>query len=181
MSKICRTITDIFEISDSKLQISNSKCIEFQNKSGIDIFVPNDAAEEFLNQLKSQNAVEISDELDEVWRIENGIPKYGVDMDDATIVPEIGLPELISYQKGCYIGQEIIARIHFRGHVAKQLTGLIFDDENAKVQPNDELKSHRRQKRRTNYIRNIFAETRKNNCACLCQIRFSERRNTTES
>ncbi len=35
---------------------------------------------------------------------------------------------MISYTKGCYIGQEIIARIHFRGHVAKQLTGLIFSE-----------------------------------------------------
>ena len=45
-------------------------------------------------------------------------------MDETTIVPELGLDGMISYTKGCYIGQEIIARIHFRGHVAKQLTGL---------------------------------------------------------
>ena len=49
-------------------------------------------------------------------------------MDETTIVPELGLDEMISYQKGCYIGQEIIARIHFRGHVAKQLTGLILSE-----------------------------------------------------
>jgi aminomethyltransferase len=47
-------------------------------------------------------------------------------MDETTIVPELGLDGLVSYNKGCYIGQEIIARIHFRGHVAKQLTGLIL-------------------------------------------------------
>jgi aminomethyltransferase len=39
---------------------------------------------------------------------------------------------MISYNKGCYVGQEIIARIHFRGHVAKQFTGVIFDGEAAK-------------------------------------------------
>ncbi len=55
-----------------------------------------------------------------------------------TIVPELGIDGLISYNKGCYIGQEIIARIHFRGHVAKQLTGLILE---SKVEPNAELKS----------------------------------------
>ena len=64
----------------------------------------------------------------ETIRIETGIPKYGVDMDDTTIVPELGIAGLISYNKGCYIGQEIIARIHFRGHVAKQLTGLIMSE-----------------------------------------------------
>ena len=63
----------------------------------------------------------------ETLRIESGIPKYGVDMDETTIVPELGLDGLISYNKGCYVGQEIIARIHFRGHVAKQLTGLILE------------------------------------------------------
>jgi aminomethyltransferase len=47
-------------------------------------------------------------------------------MDETTIVPELGIDGLISYNKGCYIGQEIIARIHFRGHVAKQLTGLVL-------------------------------------------------------
>ncbi|HQU93535.1 MAG TPA: glycine cleavage T C-terminal barrel domain-containing protein, partial [Pyrinomonadaceae bacterium] len=73
--------------------------------------------------------VEISDEIYETLRIESGIPKYGVDMDETTIVPELGLDGLISYNKGCYIGQEIIARIHFRGHVAKRLTGLIFNGD----------------------------------------------------
>ncbi len=59
-------------------------------------------------------------------------------MDENTIVPELGLEGMISYTKGCYIGQEIIARIHFRGHVAKQLTGLIFDEpsgEKAETRP----------------------------------------------
>lgn len=74
--------------------------------------------------VEMDGAVDISDELYETFRIENGIPRYGVDMDETTIVPELGLEGLISYEKGCYIGQEIIARIHFRGHVAKQLTGL---------------------------------------------------------
>jgi len=76
--------------------------------------------------LAKSEAVKISDDLYEALRIENGVPKYGVDMDETTIVPELGLDDLISYTKGCYIGQEIIARIHFRGHVAKKLTGLVL-------------------------------------------------------
>jgi len=73
--------------------------------------------------------LKIDDELYETLRIESGIPKYGVDMDETTIVPELGLDGLISYNKGCYIGQEIIARIHFRGHVAKRLTGLVINGD----------------------------------------------------
>jgi folate-binding protein YgfZ len=90
-------------------------------------FVPVDTTADFQSSLAAQNAVEICDDLYEVLRIERGIPKYNVDMDENTIVPELGFPDLISYQKGCYIGQEIIARIHFRGHVAKQLTGLVLN------------------------------------------------------
>ena len=124
-----------FETFNFKPQHSNAG-IEFQG-----VFVPNGAAEDFRSELKSENAREISDELYEVLRIENGVPLYGADMDETTIVPELGIKELISYNKGCYIGQEIIARIHFRGHVAKRLTGLIFEDEGATVNPNDEIKS----------------------------------------
>ena len=106
-----------------------------------DAFVPKSFKEKFENQLKNSGAVEIGEEVREVLRIENGVPLYGVDMDETTIVPELGLDGLISYNKGCYIGQEIIARIHFRGHVAKMLTGLIFEDENASINPNDEIKT----------------------------------------
>jgi aminomethyltransferase len=116
-----------FSIQNSKFKVQNS--IDFETLCGQNIFVPNDERQDFLDALKSQNAVEISAELYETLRIEQGIPLYGVDMDETTIVPELGLENLISYNKGCYIGQEIIARIHFRGHIAKQLIGLILSDE----------------------------------------------------
>jgi len=129
-----------FEISDSQFQISKPEFIDFQSNSGRNMFVPKNAADVFLKELKDKNAVKISDELYEVLRIENGEPKYGVDMDETTIVPELGIDGLISYHKGCYIGQEIIARIHFRGHVAKKLTGLVFE-ENVALAGNEEIKS----------------------------------------
>ena len=125
-----------YSIFNFKSEISDSETLIFPNGNLTDIFVPIDSAETF----KIENVIEISDELYEVLRIENGIPKYGVDIDETTIVPEIGLTDVISYNKGCYIGQEIIARIYFRGHIAKQLKGLIFED-GANVQTNDELKS----------------------------------------
>jgi folate-binding protein YgfZ len=130
-----------FEILNSGSRIADSGSIVFRSKAGEDVFVPKEAAENFRNELLKANAVEISEELQEVLRIENGTPLYGVDMDETTVVLETGLDEAVSFTKGCYIGQEIIARIHFRGHVAKKLTGLIFEDENAAVNPNDEIKS----------------------------------------
>ena len=136
-----------FEVQSEQFKVNSQETIVFQSNVGFDCFVPNEAAESFLSQLKDENAIEISDDLYEVLRIENGIPKYGVDADETTIVPELGIEGLINYQKGCYIGQEIIARIHFRGHIAKQLTGLILsesaaaaDGSNAELR-NAELKS----------------------------------------
>lgn len=59
-------------------------------------------------------------------RIEAGIPWYGVDMDESHIALEAGLDKAISITKGCYVGQETIARIIYRGHVNKKLTGLVM-------------------------------------------------------
>ena len=99
--------------------------IRFEEKRMIGCFVPSESAE----ALSDPSSVTINDETFETLRIEAGIPKFGIDMDETTIVPELGFPEMISYTKGCYVGQEIIARIHFRGHVAKQLTGITFEGE----------------------------------------------------
>jgi folate-binding protein YgfZ len=104
--------------------------IAFELPYGAGYFIPNELSSDFRDYLTMKDwddCQQVDDELYEVLRIETGIPKYGIDMDETTIVPELGLDGLISYNKGCYIGQEIIARIHFRGHVAKQLTGVTGD------------------------------------------------------
>lgn len=128
---------DYFEVRNPNAELQISSSIVFNSANGADYFVPKNAAADFTNKLKETGAVEISDALREILRVENGIAKYGVDADETTIVPELGIEDLISYQKGCYIGQEIIARIHFRGHIAKQLTGLILEEL---AQTGDELK-----------------------------------------
>jgi len=65
----------------------------------------------------------------EIARIEAGIPRYGQDMDDTNIPLEAGLEErAVRYDKGCYIGQEVINRIHSIGQVTKSLRGLLLPD-----------------------------------------------------
>ena len=100
--------------------------LEFDMKYGTDYFVHEEDTQDFIGELTYLDSAKISPELFEVLRVERGIPLYGIDMDETTIVPELGIDRLISYEKGCYVGQEIIARIHFRGHVAKKLTGLVL-------------------------------------------------------
>jgi folate-binding protein YgfZ len=116
-----------FEVFNSNIGFPKSEIIPFAAKASQDFFVPADFADAFQSDLIEEGAVRLSDELYETIRIENGIPKYGVDMDETTVVLETGIDEAVSFTKGCYIGQEIIARIHFRGHVAKKLTGLILN------------------------------------------------------
>lgn len=60
-------------------------------------------------------------------RTEAGIPWYGVDMDDKTLPMEMGLDSALSTTKGCYRGQEIVARITHRGHLDRRLGGLLVE------------------------------------------------------
>jgi folate-binding protein YgfZ len=101
--------------------------IEYDDPKKADYFIHREDMADFVGELKYFDAAEITDALYDTLRIERGIPLFGRDMDDTTIVPELGQDEMISYTKGCYVGQEIIARIHFRGHVAKRLTGIAAD------------------------------------------------------
>jgi folate-binding protein YgfZ len=66
-------------------------------------------------------------ELLEVLRIEAGVGLFGVDYGLNTLPQEAGLTPVISVTKGCYVGQEVMARLHFRGHVNRTLRPLAFD------------------------------------------------------
>ena len=117
-----------YEIFGSKNDIPfGEDTISLESDFSLDCFARPVDANALGLHLTNLGAVTISSDVYETLRIENGVPKFGVDMDETTIVPELGFPGMISYTKGCYIGQEIIARIHFRGHVAKQLTGLVSE------------------------------------------------------
>lgn len=76
--------------------------------------------------LASQGAVAAGETLGEWLRVEAGEPRLGADMDEGTIPQEANLDALgaISFTKGCYTGQETVARVHFRGHVNRRLLGV---------------------------------------------------------
>ncbi|HEX3799101.1 MAG TPA: aminomethyltransferase family protein [Verrucomicrobiae bacterium] len=66
----------------------------------------------------------------ETARIEAGVPRFGADMDETNLAPEAGIEaRAISYSKGCYIGQEVIARVRTYGQVTKALRGLKLPDD----------------------------------------------------
>ena len=96
-------------------------------EDGFDLLIDSDAAGKLRSLLTEAGADCVEPEALETLRIEAGIARYGIDMDETNVVTETNLDDAVSFSKGCYIGQEIIARIKYRGHVAKKLTGVIAD------------------------------------------------------
>ena len=64
-------------------------------------------------------------QVEEILRVEAGIPRYGAEIDESVVPLEAGLNHAVDFDKGCYIGQEVIAKMHFRGRPRRYLTGLI--------------------------------------------------------
>lgn len=96
-------------------------------EDGFDIFIRAEHSGALYDRIAAAGTRPVGFQAFEMLRIEAGIPRYGVDIAETNVVLESGLDAAVSYTKGCYIGQEIIARIHWRGHVAKQLVGVEFE------------------------------------------------------
>ena len=95
--------------------------------AGFDIFLPVAAKASIQQTLLERGAKLAGSEALEIARLEAGIPREGVDVTDNNILLEAGYENAVSYTKGCYLGQEIIARIHWRGQPARQLRSLLVD------------------------------------------------------
>jgi folate-binding protein YgfZ len=102
-------------------------------EEGFEIWSPNELADELwaalVSAAPSHEALPAGHDAFELARLEAGVPLFGIDMDVDTMPNEAGIGHTASVTKGCYIGQEIISRIHHLGHVNRQLSGLRFPDE----------------------------------------------------
>lgn len=92
---------------------------------GYEIWVPREKADQALRFIANSGATAIDHGTWDVLRTESGIPVFGVDIDETTTMPELGETG-ISYEKGCYIGQEVVAKIKYIGHVNRRFAGLMF-------------------------------------------------------
>ncbi|HEX4933987.1 MAG TPA: glycine cleavage T C-terminal barrel domain-containing protein, partial [Gemmatimonadaceae bacterium] len=97
---------------------------------GFSLFVPGEARDTLWDALVEQGARPAGVDALEIARLEAGRPEWGIEMDDTTLAQEANMEALhaISFTKGCYTGQETVARVHFRGHVNRHLRGLRFDE-----------------------------------------------------
>ena len=112
------TLGDVYVVNHPRL-----------GSAGFDLFVPVAAlgvvADKLILAAKQAGGGACGWTAFDAARIEAGVPRFGVDMDETNLPPEAGLEgKAVSYNKGCYIGQEVIARIRTYGQVAKALRGL---------------------------------------------------------
>jgi tRNA-modifying protein YgfZ len=92
---------------------------------GVDVLCEADDTDAVRAALVAAGAVPVSEAAAEIVRVERGRPRYGADVDETTIPQEAGLNErAVSFTKGCYVGQETVARLFYRGKPNRHLRGL---------------------------------------------------------
>jgi folate-binding protein YgfZ len=122
-----------------------SRGLSPHKNSGFDLFIPNNSlgavADKLIAAAKQIGGRACGWQAFETARIEAGIPRFGADMDETNIPLECGIESrAVTYTKGCYIGQEVINRIHSVGHVNRELRGLrLADDLKTLPQKHDKL------------------------------------------
>ncbi|MGN6665222.1 MAG: CAF17-like 4Fe-4S cluster assembly/insertion protein YgfZ [Solirubrobacterales bacterium] len=105
--------------------IGGAGCLAVGTAAGIDVFVPAAERDRVWDALLEAGAVEVSPEAAEILRIEAGRPRFGAEMGTETMPAEAGIVEAaVSFTKGCYIGQETVARLHYKGKPNRHLRGL---------------------------------------------------------
>jgi tRNA-modifying protein YgfZ len=95
---------------------------------GVDLIARSNQTDELRALLASTDAVDVTEAAAEIVRVESGRPRFGREMTTATIPQEAGIAErAVSFTKGCYIGQETVARLHYKGKPNRHLRGLRLD------------------------------------------------------
>jgi folate-binding protein YgfZ len=113
------------EHSHRPITVNGIDARAIRTDGGIDLLCMAAETETLQAALADRGAVPVSAQAAECVRIERGRPRYGLDLDDTVIPQEAGLNErAVSFTKGCYVGQETVARLHYRGKPNRQLRGL---------------------------------------------------------
>ncbi|PTL55615.1 YgfZ/GcvT domain-containing protein [Paraconexibacter algicola] len=96
-----------------------------RTRAGVDVLTATEDVEAVRAALLQAGAVAVAEASAEVLRVEAGVPRYGVDLDDTVIPQEAALNErAVSFTKGCYVGQETVARLFYKGKPNRHLRGL---------------------------------------------------------
>src|SRR3954469_18686417 len=106
-------------------ELGGAAVVRVATDLGVDMICAAQDVTRVRGALEAAGAVPVSEAAAEVMRVESGRPRYGVDLDQSVIPQEAGLNErAVSFSKGCYVGQETVARLHYRGKPNRHLRGL---------------------------------------------------------
>ena len=120
----------LIHVIDPLVEQSGVRANRF-GRPGIDLWLTLDEVATKWGELKEKYCV-LDEPLLESLRIEVGIPRWGRELDENTLPPEAGLERThIDYDKGCYIGQEVISRLKSVGHVNRALIGFVAREPEA--------------------------------------------------
>lgn len=97
-------------------------------EEGYDLWVAPDGLTRLWERATAAGARPVGWEAWNILRVEAGVVRHGADIDASTLVLEAPLDHAYSLNKGCYIGQEVIARVTYRGHVNRKIVGFRFPD-----------------------------------------------------
>jgi tRNA-modifying protein YgfZ len=113
------------EHASSPVSIDDLPALAVRTDAGLDLICDASHTAALAQALCERGAVPVSEQAAEIARVERGRPRYGVDLDDTVIPQEAGLNErAVSFTKGCYVGQETVARLHYKGRPNRRLRGL---------------------------------------------------------
>ena len=101
----------------------------YTGEPGCDLRIAQDCADSLQRALVTAGGTPIGSQVKEILRVEAGIPRYGAEIDESVAPLEAGLNRAVDFDKGCYIGQEVIAKMHFRGRPRRYLTGLLLSGD----------------------------------------------------
>ncbi|MEA2161546.1 MAG: hypothetical protein QOD66_3926 [Solirubrobacteraceae bacterium] len=117
------------EHSHSPVSVGAVTALAIRTDVGVDLLCDAPQTTELRTELERAGAVAVSEAAVEALRIERGRPRYGIDLDETVIPQEAGLnARAVSFTKGCYVGQETVARLYYRGKPNRQLRGLRCSD-----------------------------------------------------
>jgi tRNA-modifying protein YgfZ len=121
------------EHAHAAVAIDGVDALAVRTDVGIDLICAATDTEALSAALRARGATPVSEAAAECVRIEHGRPRYGIDLDDTVIPQEAGLNErAVSFTKGCYVGQETVARLHYKGKPNRHLRGLRLSEPTAK-------------------------------------------------
>jgi folate-binding protein YgfZ len=113
------------EFANESTTIAGIPALAVGTRDGIDLFCAAEDRDRLLAAVSEAGAVEVTPEAVEIVRVEAGVPRFGAEMDAGTMPAEASIVEdAVSFTKGCYIGQETVARLHYKGKPNKHLRGL---------------------------------------------------------